>query len=83
MLGVFFFFLAAWHVGSWFPDLGPNPCPLHWKVILNHWTTREVPITPFNVQNTEPATPRSTLLMTVMTYFVALIEKNRYGFEDP
>ena len=18
-----------------------NPCPLHWQVILNHWTTRE------------------------------------------
>ena len=21
-----------------------NPCPLHWKQSLNHWTTREVPV---------------------------------------
>ena len=24
-------FLAAWHVRSWFPDRGWNPCPLQWK----------------------------------------------------
>ena len=23
-------------------DQGSNPCPLHWQVIPNHWTTREV-----------------------------------------
>ena len=41
-----------------FPDQGLNPCPLHWQAdsqplrhqgspgwrILNHWTTREVPV---------------------------------------
>ena len=26
-----FFFLAAWHVGSYFPNQGSNPCPLQWK----------------------------------------------------
>ena len=25
------------------PNRGSNPCPLHCKVDLNHWTTREVP----------------------------------------
>ena len=31
---IFFFFLigyAMWHVASWFPDLGLNPCLLQWK----------------------------------------------------
>ena len=23
---------ALWHVGSWFPDQGLNPFPLHWKI---------------------------------------------------
>ena len=23
---------TAWPVGSWFPDQGSNPCPLHWKL---------------------------------------------------
>ena len=36
----FFFFFKSfkkgfgctmWHAGSWFPDLGSNLCPLHWK----------------------------------------------------
>ena len=27
----FFFGCAAWHAGSWFPDQGLNPSPLHWK----------------------------------------------------
>ena len=26
-----------------FPEQGSNPCPLHWKHSLNHWTAREVP----------------------------------------
>ena len=26
-----FFFLAAWHIGSKFPDQGSNLCPLQWK----------------------------------------------------
>ena len=30
-----------------FPDQGSNRCPLHCKQILNHWTTREVPIFTF------------------------------------
>ena len=30
------------HVISQFPSQGSNPCPLHWKVNLNHQTTREV-----------------------------------------
>ena len=21
------------------PDQGSNPCPLHWQVVVNHWTT--------------------------------------------
>ena len=24
---------------TYFPDQGSNPCPLHWKHSLNHWTT--------------------------------------------
>ena len=24
-----------------FPDQGSNPCPLDWRQIPNHWTTRE------------------------------------------
>ena len=28
---LFFFFLAAWHVGSSFPNQGLNMQPLHWK----------------------------------------------------
>ena len=31
-------------VGSYFPDQGSHPHPLHWRHILNHWTTREVPL---------------------------------------
>ena len=33
--------LSPWHVGSWFPDRGSNPCLLHWKVDsqpLDHWS---------------------------------------------
>ena len=30
-------------VGSYFPDQRLNPCPLHWKEVCNHWTTREAP----------------------------------------
>lgn len=33
--------LSPWHVGSWFPDQGPDPCLLHWKVHsqpLDHWS---------------------------------------------
>lgn len=26
-----FFWPCMWHVESWFPDQGWNPCPLHWK----------------------------------------------------
>ena len=28
-----FLFLGhtLWHIGSYFPDQGSNPCPLHWK----------------------------------------------------
>lgn len=31
--------VAPWHLGS----SRDQTCPLHWQVILNHWTTREVP----------------------------------------
>ena len=32
-MSFFFLFLPchAWHVGSYFPDQGSNPCPLQWK----------------------------------------------------
>ena len=33
----FFFGHTMWHLGSWFPDQGWNPCPLHWKHGV--WTT--------------------------------------------
>ena len=33
--------------GIQLPDQGSNSHPLHWKVILNHWTAREVPILQF------------------------------------
>ena len=33
-----------------FQDPGSNPCPLHWRQILNHWTTREVPSINFSFQ---------------------------------
>ena len=39
-------FVASRHVGSQGPDQGSNPHPLHWQVKSNHWTTREVPISP-------------------------------------
>ena len=26
-----------------FPEQKLSPCPLHWRVILNHWTTRKAP----------------------------------------
>ena len=29
------------------PDKESNPCPLHGRWILNHWTTGEVPKIPF------------------------------------
>ena len=32
------------HVGSSFPDQGSNPHPCIGRQILNHWTTREVPV---------------------------------------
>lgn len=25
---------AAWHVVSWLPDQGSNPCPLHWQLCV-------------------------------------------------
>ena len=31
------------YVGSEFPDPGLNLCSLHYRPILNHWATREVP----------------------------------------
>jgi len=31
-------------MGSYFPDQGSHPYSLHWKHILNHWTTGEVPL---------------------------------------
>ena len=42
---LFFFFALATlqHVGSQLPNQGLNPCPLDWKLRVNHWTTREVP----------------------------------------
>jgi len=30
--------------GTWSPDQGLNPSPLHWEHSLSHWTTTEVPI---------------------------------------
>ena len=36
---LFIYFLATWHVGSYFPNQGVNLCPLQWKCGLNHWTT--------------------------------------------
>lgn len=30
-----------------FPDQSSNPCSLRWQVILNHWTTKQVPLTFF------------------------------------
>ena len=32
-----------------FPDQGLNLCPLHCKVILNHWTTKEAPFIVFYI----------------------------------
>ena len=41
--GTFFlFWLYHRDVRSYFHNQESNPCPLHWKVILNHWTTGEV-----------------------------------------
>ena len=39
-----YFGCPAWHVGSLFPDQGSKLSPFQWnhKVLLNHWTTREV-----------------------------------------
>ena len=39
-----FLFLGhtLWHIGSYFPDQGSNPCPLHWKYRI--LTTSEVPL---------------------------------------
>ena len=34
---------AVWHVGSEFPNHGPNLRPLRWKRSPNCWTSREVP----------------------------------------
>ena len=36
-----FVFLAERHVGSWLPNQGSNPHPLHWKAKSNHWTTKK------------------------------------------
>ena len=47
ILFVFFFnFLVVPQgiVGTYFADQGSHPQPLHWRHILNHWTTREVPL---------------------------------------
>ena len=38
-----FFGHPTQHVGSLFPSKGLNPCPLLWKLSLNHWTRKEVP----------------------------------------
>ena len=35
--------VAPLHIASQFPDQGLNPCPVHYKADVNHWTTREVP----------------------------------------
>lgn len=36
---------ATWHGGSWFPDWDRTcTCPLHWKLSLNHWATRKIPV---------------------------------------
>ena len=35
------------HMGCWLRNQGLNPCPLHCKAILNHWTTREALELPF------------------------------------
>ena len=34
---------ARWRVRSYFPDQELNPCSLHLRWTLNHWTTKEVP----------------------------------------
>ena len=39
-----------------FLDQGSNLCPLHWQVVLNHWTTREAPLT-FSSPAFQPLTP--------------------------
>ena len=41
ILGIFCH--ATWHMGSQFPDQGPDSKSLHWKHRVNHWTAREVP----------------------------------------
>ena len=48
LLAYLFFFFLLYHVtcGILFPNQGLNPCPLHWKHSLNHWTAREVPLSP-------------------------------------
>ena len=39
-----FFSSTMWHTRSQLSDQGLNPHPLWWKQNLNHWTTREVPV---------------------------------------
>ena len=56
-------FVASWHVGSQLPDQGSNPHPLHWKVKSNHWTTREVPISPLLESELVPWLALSTRML--------------------
>ena len=44
ILKKYIFGCASWHMGSQFPDQGPNLWPLDVEAqSRNHWTTREVP----------------------------------------
>lgn len=42
-----FYVLAFWHVGSYLPDQGLNPTPLHWKAKSQPLTSRQVLTTQF------------------------------------
>ena len=44
-LSLFLIFGPCWHAGSYFPDQGLNLRPQHWKLSLNHRTTRKSPPT--------------------------------------
>ena len=40
-LSLFLIFGPCWHAGSYFTDQGLNLRPQHWKLSLNHRTTRK------------------------------------------
>ena len=42
--------LVALRACGIFLDQGSNPCPLHWRWILNHCATRKVPLPSFFIQ---------------------------------